>query len=174
MRSRGVFHGPSGALLRKSGGKLLGVQTCLLCCAQLVGEGVFECQARRQGSELAGQAPAEWQGADGSASLPTQVLSLPHRRLVCYCRLFEVPDPNKPQKLGLHQREIFLFNDLLVVCGSPQRAVAGSAAQGGLDPRLRSPVSVWPRLLVLRERHTLRGGVGVQVTGWELAPWSLG
>ncbi|KAM9524959.1 IQ motif and SEC7 domain-containing protein 1 isoform 2-T2 [Salvelinus alpinus] len=43
------------------------------------------------------------------------VLSLPHRRLVCYCRLFEVPDPNKPQKLGLHQREIFLFNDLVVV-----------------------------------------------------------
>ncbi|KAK5913157.1 hypothetical protein CesoFtcFv8_002966 [Champsocephalus esox] len=43
------------------------------------------------------------------------VLSLPHRRLVCYCRLFEVPDPNKPQKLGVHQREIFLFNDLLVV-----------------------------------------------------------
>ncbi|MBN3279267.1 IQEC1 protein, partial [Polyodon spathula] len=43
------------------------------------------------------------------------VLSLPHRRLVCYCRLFEVPDHNKPQKLGLHQREIFLFNDLLVV-----------------------------------------------------------
>lgn len=47
--------------------------------------------------------------------LYVQVLSLPHRRLVCYCRLFEVPDPNKPQKLGLHQREIFLFNDLLVV-----------------------------------------------------------
>ena len=45
------------------------------------------------------------------------MLSLPHRRLVCYCRLFEVPDPNKPQKLGLHQREIFLFNDLLVVRG---------------------------------------------------------
>lgn len=48
-----------------------------------------------------------------------QVLSLPHRRLVCYCRLFEVPDPNKPQKLGLHQREIFLFNDLLVVQWTP-------------------------------------------------------
>ncbi|XP_036389495.1 IQ motif and SEC7 domain-containing protein 1-like isoform X2 [Megalops cyprinoides] len=43
------------------------------------------------------------------------VLSQPHRRLVCYCRLFEVPDPNRPQKLGLHQREIFLFNDLLLV-----------------------------------------------------------
>lgn len=34
---------------------------------------------------------------------------------MCYCRLFEVPDPSKLQKLGLHQREIFLFNDLLVV-----------------------------------------------------------
>uniref|UniRef100_UPI00358FE967 IQ motif and SEC7 domain-containing protein 2-like isoform X2 n=1 Tax=Myxine glutinosa TaxID=7769 RepID=UPI00358FE967 len=45
-------------------------------------------------------------------------LSLTHRRLVCYCRLFEVPDPTKPQKLGLHQREIFLFNDLLVVSGT--------------------------------------------------------
>ncbi|XP_037534474.1 IQ motif and SEC7 domain-containing protein 1 [Nematolebias whitei] len=43
------------------------------------------------------------------------ILSLPHRRLVCYCRLFEVPDTNKPQKLGFHQREVFLFNDLLVV-----------------------------------------------------------
>ncbi|CAM9871040.1 unnamed protein product [Lampetra fluviatilis] len=43
------------------------------------------------------------------------VLALPHRRLVCYCRLFEVPDTNRPQKLGLHQREIFLFNDFLVV-----------------------------------------------------------
>ncbi|XP_078468390.1 IQ motif and SEC7 domain-containing protein 1-like [Lampetra planeri] len=48
-------------------------------------------------------------------------LSLPHRRLVCYCRLFEVPDPTKPQKLGLHQREIFLFNDLLVVTKIFQR-----------------------------------------------------
>lgn len=52
---------------------------------------------------------------DRELMLWVQVLSLPHRRLVCYCRLFEVPDPNKPQKLGLHQREIFLFNDLLVV-----------------------------------------------------------
>ncbi|KAG9335150.1 hypothetical protein JZ751_005623 [Albula glossodonta] len=47
------------------------------------------------------------------------VLSQPHRRLVCYCRLFEVPDPNRPQRLGLHQREIFLFNDLLVVRTAP-------------------------------------------------------
>ncbi|XP_072285234.1 IQ motif and SEC7 domain-containing protein 1-like isoform X2 [Pyxicephalus adspersus] len=43
------------------------------------------------------------------------VLSLPHRRLVCCCQLYEVPDPNRPQRMSLHQREVFLFNDLLVV-----------------------------------------------------------
>lgn len=119
---------------------MLGGQTCLLCYARLVGEGIFRCQAHRLGFECAARVPAEGQGADGRASLPAQVLSLPHRRLVCYCRLFEVPDPNKPQKLGLHQREIFLFNDLLVVCGSPQRATAGSVTQGTLDLQL------WSRL----------------------------
>ncbi|XP_014677401.1 PREDICTED: IQ motif and SEC7 domain-containing protein 1-like, partial [Priapulus caudatus] len=41
-------------------------------------------------------------------------LAAPHRRLVCYCRLYEVPDPNKKEKPGLHQREIFLFNDIIV------------------------------------------------------------
>ncbi|CAJ1084330.1 IQ motif and SEC7 domain-containing protein 1-like isoform X2 [Xyrichtys novacula] len=43
------------------------------------------------------------------------VLSLPHRRLVCCCQLFEVPDPNRAQRSGIHQREVFLFNDLLMV-----------------------------------------------------------
>uniref|UniRef100_A0A8C1PUX4 IQ motif and Sec7 domain ArfGEF 2a n=1 Tax=Cyprinus carpio TaxID=7962 RepID=A0A8C1PUX4_CYPCA len=43
------------------------------------------------------------------------VLSLPHRRLVCCCQLYEVPDPNRPQRSAVHQREVFLFNDLLVV-----------------------------------------------------------
>ncbi|XP_051950137.1 IQ motif and SEC7 domain-containing protein 1-like isoform X1 [Xyrauchen texanus] len=43
------------------------------------------------------------------------VLSLPHRRLVCCCQLYEVPDPNRPQRSGVHQREVFLFNDLIVV-----------------------------------------------------------
>ncbi|XP_062315755.1 IQ motif and SEC7 domain-containing protein 2-like isoform X2 [Osmerus eperlanus] len=43
------------------------------------------------------------------------VLSLPHRRLVCCCQLYEVPDPNRPQRSGVHQREVFLFNDLLMV-----------------------------------------------------------
>ncbi|CAG0879606.1 unnamed protein product [Cyprideis torosa] len=42
-------------------------------------------------------------------------LALPHRRLVCYCRLYEVPDVTRRERAGIHQREIFLFNDLLVV-----------------------------------------------------------
>jgi len=41
-------------------------------------------------------------------------LAVPHRRLVCYCRLYEI-DINKKERQGLHQREVFLFNDLLVV-----------------------------------------------------------
>uniref|UniRef100_A0A8C3V3S4 IQ motif and Sec7 domain ArfGEF 2 n=1 Tax=Catharus ustulatus TaxID=91951 RepID=A0A8C3V3S4_CATUS len=32
------------------------------------------------------------------------VLSLPHRRLVCCCQLYEVPDPNRPQRPGLTPR----------------------------------------------------------------------
>lgn len=40
---------------------------------------------------------------------------MPHRRLVCCSRLFEVTDINKAQKQAAHQREVFLFNDLLVV-----------------------------------------------------------
>lgn len=49
-----------------------------------------------------------------------QILAVPHRRLVCCCRLFEVPDANKPhkQKLSQLQREVFLFNDLLLVRGA--------------------------------------------------------
>ncbi|KAK8726405.1 hypothetical protein OTU49_010252 [Cherax quadricarinatus] len=42
-------------------------------------------------------------------------LALPHRRLVCYCRLYEIPDITKKERVGVHQREVFLFNDLLVV-----------------------------------------------------------
>ncbi|XP_039298222.1 IQ motif and SEC7 domain-containing protein 1 isoform X5 [Nilaparvata lugens] len=41
-------------------------------------------------------------------------LALPHRRLVCYCRLYEVADIYKKER-SVHQREVFLFNDLLVI-----------------------------------------------------------
>uniref|UniRef100_A0A8C4ZK37 IQ motif and Sec7 domain ArfGEF 3a n=1 Tax=Gadus morhua TaxID=8049 RepID=A0A8C4ZK37_GADMO len=43
------------------------------------------------------------------------VLSVPHRRLVCCSRLFEVTDVGKAQKQAAHQREVFLFNDLIVI-----------------------------------------------------------
>jgi len=42
-------------------------------------------------------------------------LAVPYRRLVCYCRLYEVQDINKKDKPGQHQREVFLFNDILVI-----------------------------------------------------------
>ncbi|XP_076357496.1 IQ motif and SEC7 domain-containing protein 1-like isoform X2 [Tachypleus tridentatus] len=42
-------------------------------------------------------------------------LAQPHRRLVCYCRLYEVYDINKKERAGIHQREVFLFNDTLMV-----------------------------------------------------------
>ena len=42
-------------------------------------------------------------------------LALPHRRLVCYCRLYEISDTNKKERAGVHQREVFLFNDILVI-----------------------------------------------------------
>uniref|UniRef100_A0A4W3JY58 IQ motif and Sec7 domain ArfGEF 3 n=1 Tax=Callorhinchus milii TaxID=7868 RepID=A0A4W3JY58_CALMI len=42
-------------------------------------------------------------------------LSVPHRRLVCCSRLYEVMDINKAQKQAAHQREVFLFNDLVLI-----------------------------------------------------------
>lgn len=47
---------------------------------------------------------------------PWTVLAETSRRLVCFCRLTEVPDLNKKSKKdGAHQRGVFLFNDILVV-----------------------------------------------------------
>lgn len=43
------------------------------------------------------------------------MLPLPHRRLVCFCRLYEVYDENKKERNSAHQREVFLFNDLMVI-----------------------------------------------------------
>lgn len=42
-------------------------------------------------------------------------LTAAHRRLVCYCRLYEIYDIIKREKLTAHQREVYLFNDLLIV-----------------------------------------------------------
>ena len=42
-------------------------------------------------------------------------LAEPHRRLVCVCRLFEVDDVTGSGHGGHHQRDVFLFNDLMVI-----------------------------------------------------------
>lgn len=42
-------------------------------------------------------------------------LTAAHRRLVCFCRLYEIVDIIKREKLTAHQREVYLFNDLLIV-----------------------------------------------------------
>ena len=40
-------------------------------------------------------------------------LAVPYRRLVCYCRLYEVTDPNKKDRPGKsYQKSIALFNSL--------------------------------------------------------------
>ena len=56
-------------------------------------------------------------------------LCTPHRRLVCFCRLFEVYDVNKKERPGQHQREIFLFNDMLLVTKLARRARASTQQQ---------------------------------------------
>ncbi|KAI6234552.1 SEC7 domain-containing protein [Aphelenchoides fujianensis] len=38
-----------------------------------------------------------------------------HRRLICYCRVNQIASPSKRQSVNAHQRDIFLFNDLLLV-----------------------------------------------------------
>ncbi|KAG9509205.1 Cyclin-dependent kinase 16, partial [Fragariocoptes setiger] len=56
-------------------------------------------------------------------------LCVPYRRLVCFCRLYEVFDVNKRERAGQHQREIFLFNDLLLVTKLVKRVRSNSAQQ---------------------------------------------
>lgn len=49
-------------------------------------------------------------------------LAVPWRRLLCYCRLHQIIDPGKPQRQGVHQREVFLFGDLILVTKTTTRA----------------------------------------------------
>lgn len=101
-------------------------------------------------------------GARPAEHLPApQVLSVPHRRLVCCSRLFEVTDVNKLQKQAAHQREVFLFNDLLVVSlgGAPERtrpcvcthlrATRVCPLKTGVHPKAVQRGSPWAMLFVL-------------------------
>ncbi|CAJ0935991.1 unnamed protein product, partial [Mesorhabditis belari] len=42
-------------------------------------------------------------------------LSESHRRLVCYCRLNQIVDISKKQPSTSHERDVFLFNDMIVI-----------------------------------------------------------
>ena len=46
---------------------------------------------------------------------PTTLFALPYRRLVCLVQLYEICDLTKKEKPNSHQRDCFLFNDILVV-----------------------------------------------------------
>jgi len=61
---------------------------------------------------------------------PQPNLAQPHRRLVCLCRLFEVTNINsrKEPAAGSHQRDLFLFNDLLVVTKQTSKPSKNSGA----------------------------------------------
>jgi IQ motif/SEC7 domain-containing protein len=51
-------------------------------------------------------------------------LAEPHRRLICYCRLNQVLDLNRKQTPTDHNRELFLFNDLLIIAKTIKRKLA--------------------------------------------------
>lgn len=53
-------------------------------------------------------------------------LAEPHRRLVCVCRLYEVDDINSRKESSQHQRDIYLFNDLVVLT-KPSASSEGSS-----------------------------------------------
>ena len=55
--------------------------------------------------------------------------ALPHRRLVCYCSLYEIRDLNRNQKAGQHPRDIFLFNDLLLITKTMNRTRHSTASE---------------------------------------------
>ena len=56
-------------------------------------------------------------------------LCVSHRRLVCYCRLYEIRDLNRREKVGQHQRDVFLFNDLLLITKTTSRSRNGQLAE---------------------------------------------
>uniref|UniRef100_A0A8R1HHP0 SEC7 domain-containing protein n=1 Tax=Caenorhabditis japonica TaxID=281687 RepID=A0A8R1HHP0_CAEJA len=62
------------------------------------------------------------------------------RRLVCYCRLQQVTDPTKRQSSTARERDVFLFNDMIVVAKGVRR---GSTSMSGCTYTLKQ----WTLLL---------------------------
>ncbi|TMS38293.1 hypothetical protein L596_005053 [Steinernema carpocapsae] len=42
-------------------------------------------------------------------------LAEPFRRLICSCRFYQIADVNKKQSADAHQREVYLFNDMIMI-----------------------------------------------------------
>lgn len=110
-------------------------------------------------------------------------LPLAHRRLLCYCKLIEVIDPNKRQNPHQHARDIFLFNDLIVItktkggAGSKKRPAPTSAPpalnksiaaadDGGMQSASNATVTY-----LYRASHSL---VGLHVHQWRTPHYECG
>ena len=72
-----------------------------------------------------------------SSSIKSPLLAEHHRRLVCLCRLYEVTDLNSRKETDAvsHPRDIFLFNDLLVVTKAVNQQHGGSFNQDQEEPQ---------------------------------------
>ena len=53
-------------------------------------------------------------------------LAVPYRRLVCYCRLYEVTDPNKKDRPGMSHHPNLTLNDLIlnIFRSTPKRGIS--------------------------------------------------
>ncbi|ULT97247.1 hypothetical protein L3Y34_005223 [Caenorhabditis briggsae] len=72
------------------------------------------------------------------------------RRLVCYCRLQQVADPTKRQSSTARERDVFLFNDMIVVAKGVRR---GSTSMVGCTYTLKQ----WTVLLGAHVTEFQRG-----------------
>ncbi|EFO92319.1 hypothetical protein CRE_10980 [Caenorhabditis remanei] len=72
------------------------------------------------------------------------------RRLVCYCRLQQVSDPTKRQSSTARERDVFLFNDMIVVAKGVRR---GSTSMAGCTYTLKQ----WTVLLGAHVTEFQRG-----------------
>lgn len=60
--------------------------------------------------------------------------------MVCYCRVHELYDPQKKERAGQHQREVFLFNDLILVCKITNKRTIKANTQPPLVLRTSIPL----------------------------------
>ncbi|CAI5447818.1 unnamed protein product [Caenorhabditis angaria] len=72
------------------------------------------------------------------------------RRLVCYCRLQQIADPSKRQSTSSRERDVFLFNDMIVVAKGIRR---NSSAISGCTYTLKQ----WSFLLGASVQEFQRG-----------------